>query len=247
MATDSYNQIFANKQTIMVIMAHPDDLEVFCGGTVARLLADGKRVISIKITTGNRGSKDQKTLPSDLAKQRLNEDALAMEAFGVPPQDSVNLLIDDGEVENSISIIEKLAYNIRKFQPELIITTNPEHVIIRHSPGTNWINHRDHRNTAMCALDAAYPYSRDRAFFSEHFSDAAIKPGQCIEFLIADSWEGIDEILIDVAGFTDKKLQAMLCHSSQVTQKSAQESVEFFTEHKGLDGQYEKFRYCIAD
>src|SRR5674476_115869 len=137
---DSYSQIFSGKATVMVIMAHPDDLEVFCGGTVARLIADGKKVVSIKLTAGNRGSKDNSISIGDLAKQRLKEDATAMAVFGIAPEDSVNLMINDGEVENSLDIIGKVAYQIRKFQPDLIITTNPENVIIRHSPGTNWVN-----------------------------------------------------------------------------------------------------------
>lgn len=247
MTADKYHQIFANKSTVMVIMAHPDDLEVFCGGTVARLIDDGKRVISIKITTGNRGSKDQAISADQLGKQRLAEDARAMEILGIPTYDSINLMLNDGEVENSLEDIERLAFYIRKFQPDLIITTNPEHIIIRHSPGTNWINHRDHRHTAMNALDAAYPYSRDRAFFSEHFDDPDITPGHCIEFLIADSWDGVDEVLIDVAQYVDKKLEAMICHESQVSTTAAKESVEFFTQHEGIDGQFEKFRYIVAD
>ena len=152
---DKYQEIFNNKQTIMVIMAHPDDLDVFCGGTVARLVADGKKVISIKVTSGNRGSQDTDVTPEALAETRLNEDAAAMKALGVSPENSINLGVDDGTVENSLSIIERLAYLIRKYQPQLIITTNPEPIIVRHSSGNNWINHRDHRNTAMCALDAA--------------------------------------------------------------------------------------------
>jgi len=244
---DSYNQIFSAKQTIMVIMAHPDDLEVFCGGTVARLVADHKRVISIKVTSGNRGSRDNAITPEELARIRLAEDEQAMAKLGIPPGDSVNLCVNDGEVENSLAIIERLTYYVRKFQPELIITTNPEPVIIRHSAGTNWINHRDHRHTARSALDAAYPYSRDRAFFAEHFFDQDMAAAHCVEFLIADSWAGVDEALIDVKGFADQKLAAMLCHASQVTPNSARESVEFFTRHEGIPGEFEKFRYVIAD
>lgn len=244
---DAYDTIFKDKKTIMVIMAHPDDLEVFCGGTVARLLADGKRVISVKITTGDRGSKDRVVGLDDLAKQRLAEDAKAMAVFGIPPEDSVNLLLHDGEVDNSLQTIGKIAYQIRKFKPELIITTNPDSVIIRHSPGTNWVNHRDHRHAAESALDAAYPYSRDRSFFPEHFNDPGILPTHCVEFLIADSWTGLDEVMIDVNEYKSTVKRAMLCHGSQVNEGYVDNSISFFTTHGGVSGAYEKFRHVIAD
>lgn len=246
-AVDSYNNVFANKRVVMVIMAHPDDLEVFCGGTVARLIRDGKTVISVKVTTGNRGSKDRRVSLKSLSAQRLAEDAKAMQALGIAPEHSVHLLLNDGEVENSIEVIGMLVFQVRTFQPDIIITTNPEDVIVRHSPGTNWVNHRDHRLTAMSALDAAYPYSRDRSFFPEQFDQPGIRPAHCTEFLIADSWSGVDEVLIDVAGFTEIAKQAMLCHNSQVDEAYVENSVDFFTTHEGCKGSYEKFRYVIAD
>lgn len=41
---DSYTKIFRDKQRILVVFAHPDDLELYCGGTVARLIGDGKKL-----------------------------------------------------------------------------------------------------------------------------------------------------------------------------------------------------------
>ncbi|PJE66524.1 hypothetical protein COU93_03895, partial [Candidatus Shapirobacteria bacterium CG10_big_fil_rev_8_21_14_0_10_36_6] len=64
--TDSYQKIFANKKKIMVVTAHPDDLEIMCGGLVARLVADGKIVRSVKVTTGDMGSRGVKISQTDL-------------------------------------------------------------------------------------------------------------------------------------------------------------------------------------
>jgi LmbE family N-acetylglucosaminyl deacetylase len=247
MVKDSYEEIFKNKQTIMVVMAHPDDLEVFCGATVARLLHDGKRVISVKITSGDKGTKNKAISPNDLAAKREREDAAAMQSLGIPQTDSIFLHEEDGAIEDSLETITKIAYLIRKFQPELIITTNPENIIIRREQGVNWINHRDHRNAAACALDAAYPYSRDRAFFTEQFDDPAIKPGNCTEFLIADSWDGTDEVLIDASEFVEAKQAALQCHESQLDAEGAAEYAHSFTTHNNVPGAYEKFRYVIAD
>src|SRR5688572_22562648 len=112
---DSYHKIFKNKQVAMVVMAHPDDLDAYCGGTVARLVADGKKVIALKLTAGNRGSQGRDVSTEQLATIRLNEDAEAMKTLGVKSEHCFNLEIGDGEVENSLKIIEQISYYIRKF------------------------------------------------------------------------------------------------------------------------------------
>lgn len=237
--TDAYHAIFDKKQTILVVMAHPDDLDAMCGGTVARLCADGKKVISVKVTTGNRGSRDSTINPEELAKTRAAEDTAAMKALGV--QQSVSLGFDDGTITNSEKVIKAIAYQIRKYQPELIITTNPENVLIHKAPGVNWVNHRDHRNVAMSAVDAAYPFSRDRCFFTEQFDDPTIQPSKCNEMLFVDSWSGIDEVTIEIASFTDQKLQAISCHKSQFNIESAKHAFNFFT----TNGTHETFRHIV--
>lgn len=220
-------------------MAHPDDLDVMCGGTIARLCADGKKVISVKVTTGNRGSQGSDIKPEDLAKIRANEDAEAMKALGV--SESVSLGFDDGSVTQSEDVIKAIALQIRKFQPDLIFTTNPTDVIVHRSAGQNHVNHRDHRNVAINTVDAAYPFSRDRAFFAEQFDDPNIQPSTCNEMLFVDSWSGIDEVKINISGFENKKLQAIECHKSQFAKESAKEAYDLFT--KG--GNTEIFRHIV--
>lgn len=57
--TDSFNKIFGNKKRILVIMPHPDDTELYCGATVARLIQSGKRVRVVKMTYGDKGSRQE--------------------------------------------------------------------------------------------------------------------------------------------------------------------------------------------
>lgn len=245
MATDAYESIFNDKQTVMVIMAHPDDMEVMAGGTVARLVADGKKVISVKVTSGNRGSRGAVVPMDELAKIRAAEDAESMKVLGIPPEHSVILGVNDGEVENSFELIGKIALQIRKFQPDLIITLNPQDVIIRHGAGRTWVNHRDHRLTAACAIDAAYPYSRDRSFFPEQFDHPGVEPAHCAAFLIADASPGDDEVFIDVADYVETAKKATMCHKSQMDEKEVDITKAFFTTHDNVDGAHEKFRYVV--
>lgn len=239
---DDYTNIFAAKSVVMVVMAHPDDLDAMCGGTVARLCADGKTVISIKATTGNYGSRDSKISPSVLAKQRADEDAKAMKTLGVLPQNSISLDRDDGTIENTKDLIEQISYYIRKFQPQLIITTNPEDVVVTKSSQQSWVNHRDHRNIAGATIDAAYPFSRDRSFFAKQLEDKSLLPGNCNEILIADFNRGEPQVKIAIDDFGAKKLAALKFHKSQFSTETANKVFEMYSSRTD-NHTYETFRH----
>ena len=172
--TDSFNTVFGDKNRVLVVMAHPDDNEIICGGIVARLLAEGKKVRLVVMTNGGKGFQDRTDVTEqEFAKIRVNEQLSAGKELGLSEGDNFNLDVPDGELENTMENIGKVAFHIRQFKPDIIITQNPFDVINTFSNETHWVNHRDHRSTASIVLDAAYPYSRDRGFFPEHFSKFA--------------------------------------------------------------------------
>ena len=88
---DSYEKVFGDKKRIMAIFAHPDDLELYCGGTVARLIADGKKVSSIKMTSGEMGSRQEKVTKEELLAIREREDSASMAVLGIIPVCNVYL------------------------------------------------------------------------------------------------------------------------------------------------------------
>ena len=247
MITDSYTKIFGDKKRILAIFAHPDDLELYCGGTVARLIADGKIVRSVKVTSGDMGSRQEKISEVELKNLRETEDSASMSVLGISPQNNIYLHVTDGQVENTLGNIGKIAKQIRLFQPDLIITHNPVDPVIRFDAENSWFNHRDHRVTGQLTLDAAYPYSRDILFFPEHFQDPTAKSWSCTEFLIVDSYSHIDSVFIDVTDHLDKRVAAHSQHQSQYTVDAAQESADFFTKQWDKEKNYETFRHVIAD
>jgi LmbE family N-acetylglucosaminyl deacetylase len=170
-----------------------------------------------------------------------------MEVLSIKPENNVFLNIGDGNVENSIDTIEKIVKQIREFKPDIIITHNPENVVIRFDKDINWINHRDHMNTGLVSTYAAYPYSRDTLFFPEHFQNSNLKSHTVSEFLYVDYYDHIDEVFIDVTQHIDTKVKAIAAHSSQYSVENAQESADFFTTIKGNKNRFERFRYVIAD
>lgn len=246
---DSYNQIFGNKKRIMVVFGHPDDLETYCGGTIARLIKDGKIIRSIKMTNGQSGSRQEKITSGELGKLRETEDREAMKILGISEENNIYLGLQDGQVDNSNETIGKIVYQIREFKPDLIITHNPENVIIRFDKDVNWINHKDHRNTGKSTVDAAFPYSRDLLFFPDQFSDPKISSRTVTEFIFMDYYDGPDLAYVDVTDFIDIRVQAHAKHSSQYTLEHAQDAADFFTKLPQFPPgkRFERFRYVITD
>src|SRR5688572_23375513 len=127
---DAYTRIFGNKQRVMLVFAHPDDAEIYAGGTIARLVADHKQVKLIKMTTGNKGSRDEIVTETELANTRESEDEKALKILGLSPADNHNLNLGDGELTNNLETIGQVVQEIRTFKPDLVITHNPENVLI---------------------------------------------------------------------------------------------------------------------
>jgi len=244
---DSFNKIFKGKERVLVVLAHPDDAEIYCGGTIARLIDAGIEVRVVKMTSGNRGSRDEKISAKDLEELRRKEDSASMKVLGVKMKNNAYLPINDGEVENDLKTIERIVKQIREFRPDLIITHNPEDVFIRFSQEDSWVNHRDHRNTGKSAIDAAYPYSRDLLFFPKHFDHKKYKSHTTTEFLLVDYYDHVDNVFIDVTNYLDKRNNALAQHSSQYSLEDAVDATDYFTKFEGTKNRFEKFRYVLTD
>lgn len=229
-------------------MPHPDDTEIYCGATIARLTHSGKRVRIVKMTYGDRGCKQEVITQKTLRKIRIKEDKAAMQVLGIKDKDNIYLGIGDGEVEHDLVNIGLVAYQIRLFKPDIIITTNPEDTIIRFDKDVNWVNHRDHRHCGRIAIDAAYPYARDLLFFPEQLRKKGIASHTCTEFLLTDYYDHPDRVYIEVTDYIDYRTKALAAHSSQYSLKHAQSSTDFFTKHSSYGGRrFDRFRYVLAD
>lgn len=246
MKKDSFDSVFEEVERVLVIMPHPDDTDLYCGGTIARLIASGKDVICIKLTNGGKGTKQRQLSEKELGKARKEEDRKSALALGVKSDQNIQLDIPDGEIEDNLSNIEKLAYYFRKYRPDLLITCNPEDVFIRFDEGENWVNHRDHRATAKLAIDAAYPYSRDTAFFPHQLKQSSeYKPTKL--FLLADYYDHPDLVYVDITDHLGTKSKAWQCHESAYTPDAVNDAIEFLNKDQDSGRYYETFRLVSAD
>ncbi len=247
MNNDQFERVFTGKERVMVVLAQPDDAEVYAGGTIARLTKLGIRVRIIKVTSSNLGFRNEEINEKNSKELKESEDEKAMEVLGVDVADNIYLGISDGSVENDLETIGKIAQQIRIFKPDLIITHNPEDVIIRFDKDINWVNHRDRRNTGKSTIDASYPYSRDLLFFPEHFKNTEAQSHSVIEFLLVDYYNHPDVIMIDVTDFIETKVRALAVHTSQYDEKQARNTTDFLTGIENESSRYERFRHVVTN
>jgi LmbE family N-acetylglucosaminyl deacetylase len=190
---------------ILVVVAHPDDAEFGCGGSVARWVEEGLDVFYCIFTSGNRGSDDPAMTPERLAGIREAEQRAAAAHLGV--KEITFLGYPDGELEDTREARREAVREIRRFRPDRVVTQNP-------FPSLNpYSGHRDHRHAGRLALDAVYPYARDRLHFPEVLA-AGFEPHKVREVYLMG--HGESDVVVDVTPTMDRKLGALRCHASQL-------------------------------
>lgn len=186
----------------LVIVAHPDDAEFLCAGSVARWVSEGWDVGYVLVTSGDKGSSDEEMTSERLAVIREEEQRAAAKVLGVST--CVFLGHPDGFVEDTAELRGELVREIRRFKPDVVVTWDPYR--LGH-------NHRDHRLTGQAALDAAYPLSRSRLYYPEHLAEG-LEPHRAKEALLAGSDRA--NYHVDVSDFFRTKMKALRCHKSQL-------------------------------
>jgi LmbE family N-acetylglucosaminyl deacetylase len=138
-------------QSILVILAHPDDPEFFCGATIARWTAAGHQVSYCLLTCGDKGSKDRNISPEALCQLRHAEQLAAAAVLGVA---RVRFLdYPDGYLVPDLTLRRDIARVIRQERPDVVVACDPTNLYIRDV----YINHPDHRAAGQAVLDAVYP------------------------------------------------------------------------------------------
>jgi LmbE family N-acetylglucosaminyl deacetylase len=191
----------------MAIMAHPDDPEFFSGGAIALWCAAGTEVTYLILTNGNKGSDDPTLIPEKLAALRREEQQAAADVLGVKRV----LFFDeaDGELQPTLGLRKRVVAEIRRYQPEAIITLDPT----RYFSQGMYINHADHRAAGEVTLDAVFPAARNRMYHPE-LLDEGLEPHAVREVYLAGTMQ--PNRLVDISTVFETKLKAIRCHTSQI-------------------------------
>lgn len=191
-------------QKVLVVTAHPDDSEFGAGGTIAKLVKEGKQVSYCVVTSGNKGSGDRSMTPERLARIREEEQRNAARVLGVETVDFLGF--PDCEVEDTRASRLAVTAAIRRHRPDLLICQNP------HRTKNLGASHRDHRTVAGIAIDCVYPLARDHMAFPE-LLDQGLEPHKVKELHMM--WGENPELVVDIADTMDLKIKALACHASQ--------------------------------
>ena len=180
------------------IGAHPDDIDFGCGGTLAKWAAAGCEVHYLVCTDGSKGSWDPDQDRAELVSIRQHEQREASRLLGGAGR--VTFLGEvDGELESTMTLRGRVAFEIRRVRPT---------VVLGHDPWKRYRIHPDHRHAGFLATDGIVA-ARDPHFFPEH----GLAPHRPSALLL---WEADEpDHVEDIDGFQDVKLQALLAHRSQ--------------------------------
>jgi len=194
-------------ESAMVIVAHPDDIEFSCAGTVARWINNGARVAYVLCTSGEVGIAEAGMTKEKAAKIREKEQLAAAEIVGV--KDVFFLREPDGMLQPTLDLRKKIVRQIRRFKPEIVISGDPTIVWA----GDTYINHPDHRAAATAALDAIFPAAGQPNLFEELEEEGitAHKPRK----VYVSGWSGSD-LFVNIEDTIDLKITALRAHKSQM-------------------------------
>ncbi len=200
-------------QKILVMLAHPDDPEFFCGATTARWSEAGNIVRYCLLTCGDKGTKDTTLTSDQLCAIRQAEQRTAAAVLGV--QEVRFLGFPDGYLIPDLELRRSVTRAIRQERPDIVVTCDPQTLFTADSR----LNHPDHRAAGQVVLDAVFPSARDFLYFPELFLNEQLEPYNVREVWVCGTLN--PNVTLDVTSTWDKKIQAILEHKSQIGDPAA--------------------------
>ncbi len=217
---------------IMVITPHPDDAEFGVAGTVCRWTGEGKDVVYVVCTNGDKGTADLHLKPDQLARIREQEQLAAAELLGV--REVIFLRHPDQTLEDTPEFRKELVRLIRMYKPETVATADPYR---------RYIWHRDHRITGQVALDAIFPCARDSLSFPDLLEEG-LHPHKVREVLLWGAQE--PNYRTDITDTFDVKIAALHCHKSQMSSNPPTPWKEHLRERHKMFAQDEDYELAEA-
>lgn len=181
------------KVDFLAIGAHPDDVELGCGGTIAKLVSEGKSVAIVDLTQGELGTRGS-------AETRAQEAKKAGEILGVSARE--NLKLKDGFLVNSEEYQMEIVKMIRKYQPDVVLANAIDD------------RHPDHAKGAKLASDACFLAGLRRIETTlDGDVQNAWRPKHVFHYI---QWKEVEpDFVIDISDFLTQKIDSCMAYSSQ--------------------------------
>lgn len=208
----------------MFIFAHPDDIEFSSAGTAALWAKYGSDVCYVVLTDGNIGSHDRDMTAEKLAEIRREEQTAAAKVAGA----TVTYLGEpDGLLQPTPALRKKLVRLIRQHRPNVVVCGDPTYYY-----GETYINHPDHRNAALVALEAVFPSADSPLIFPELVTEEELEPHK-VNYVYITSNGPEATLYIDISETVDTKIRALREHKSQLKEWDPEERVRNWTADVG--------------
>ena len=217
---------------VLVVTPHPDDAEIWCGGTISKWVASGADVHYLLCTNGNKGTDQHEMEPELLAQVREQEQISACSLLGV--NDVIMLHHGDGELEDTREFRKEIVREIRRIQPQIVLCPEP------YRRNLAW--HRDHRISGQVTLDAVFPYARDHLHFEELWKEEGLEPHKTATILFWGT--ELADTYIDIESYLENKVRAVQVHTSQVGRLTELEVEQFVKEEAGKAGKENGLNYA---
>lgn len=203
-------------ERVLVVVAHPDDIDFGTAGTVAQLTAAGSHVAYCLVTSGEAGEDDMTVSSEELAAMREAEQTAAAAEVGVTNLHW--LRHPDGMVEANFTLRCDISRVIRIEKPDVVITQSPE-----RNYDSVYGSHPDHIETGEATLRAVYPDARNPRAFTKELLDEGFEP-----HAVKSVWVSQIEpnLFVDISDCFDQKMRALRRHASQVAKRDADTDME---------------------
>ena len=189
---------------MLAFSPHPIDTEWGIGGTVARMTKEGKEVVYVVCTNGDKGSSDPDLLPEELARIREKEQLEAAKILGV--KEVIFLRHPDLGLEYTLEFRKEVLRLILGYRPEIVATCDPYQ-------NMHYFNNRDHRILGRLVLDSVWPAAQAPNTYRDLLAEG-YKLHRVKEVLL---WQTSDpNYKVDISDTFETKMAAFRCHKSQI-------------------------------
>lgn len=201
----------------MTVVAHPDDAEWSCSGTVAKLVSEGWEWVYVICTDASKGTSDRELAREEISRIRYEEQRDAGKVLGL--KDVVFLGYPDSYLEPTLELRKDIAREIRRYRPDVVISPYP----MRNLDGSWGVGHPDHIAAGEATLSAVFPSARDHLTYPDML-DEGLEPHKVAEVWIMGHPD--PDIYIDVSDFVSTSANALLQHRSQMNGYDAEKANE---------------------
>ena len=191
------------KVDILAFGAHPDDVELGCGGTIAKAISKGKKIGIIDLTRGELGTRGNAEIREKEAKD-------AAKILGVKFRKNLNF--SDGFIQNDRESQEKVIEVLRLYRPEIVLCNAIKDRHVDHSRASDLISN-------SCFLSGLEKLKKVKG---GSFLNYSWRPKHVFHYI---QWEDLTpDFVLDISGFLEIKMKAVKAFKSQVYDKKSNET-----------------------